>query len=126
RAIVTGHVDGKRRGGTNAICNGNHLQVRRRWRRGRVAKVADFGLAKLAEGSGSGFTQSGMGGGTPFYIDPEQCEAKPLDPRSDIYSLGATYYSLLTGKNPYADSDSVPQLMYAHCHSPIPDPRSII
>jgi serine/threonine protein kinase len=89
-------------------------------------KVADFGLAKSAEGSNSGFTQSGMVVGTPFYMSPEQCEAKPLDPRSDIYSLGATYYSLLTGKNPYADSHTVPQLMYAHCHAPIPDPRSII
>jgi ABC-type branched-subunit amino acid transport system substrate-binding protein len=89
-------------------------------------KVADFGLAKSAEGSGSGLTQSGMVIGTPFYMSPEQCEAKPLDPRSDIYSLGATYYSLLTGKNPYPDSDSVPQLMYAHCHAPVPDPRSII
>jgi ABC-type branched-subunit amino acid transport system substrate-binding protein len=87
-------------------------------------KVADFGLAKSA--GGSGLTRSGMVVGTPFYMSPEQCEAKPLDPRSDIYSLGATYYSLLTGKNPYEDSGSVPQLMYAHCHAPIPDPRSII
>jgi serine/threonine protein kinase len=87
-------------------------------------KVADFGLAKSA-GVG-GLTQSGMAVGTPFYMSPEQCEAKPLDTRSDIYALGATYYSLLTGKDPYADSESVPQLMYAHCHAPIPDPRSII
>jgi ABC-type branched-subunit amino acid transport system substrate-binding protein len=63
--------------------------------------------------------------GTPFYMSPEQCEAKPLDQRSDIYSLGATYYSLLTGKSPFHESDSVPQLMYAHCHGPVPDPRSL-
>jgi serine/threonine protein kinase/ABC-type branched-subunit amino acid transport system substrate-binding protein len=88
-------------------------------------KVADFGLAKTTGGSSRDFTQTGMLVGTPFYMSPEQCEAKPLDPRSDIYSLGATYYSLLTGKSPFSASESVPQLMYAHCHSPVPDPRSI-
>jgi ABC-type branched-subunit amino acid transport system substrate-binding protein len=62
--------------------------------------------------------------GTPYFMSPEQCEAKPVDQRGDIYSLGATYYCLLTGKSPYHDSESVPQLMYAHCHRPTPDPRS--
>src|SRR5262249_5989184 len=54
-----------------------------------------------------------------------QCEAKPLDHRTDLYSLGATYYSLLTGKHPFHDTDSIPQVMYLHCHGPIPDPRSV-
>ncbi len=88
-------------------------------------KVTDFGLAKVAAGSGRHFTQTGMVVGTPFFMSPEQCEARPLDQRSDIYSLGATYYSLLTGKQPYHETDSVPQLMYLHCHGPIPDPRSV-
>jgi len=88
-------------------------------------KVADFGLATAAGGSGREFTQTGMVVGTPFYMSPEQCEARPLDRRSDIYSLGATYYSLLSGKSPFQDSESVAQLMYAHCHGPIPDPRSV-
>ena len=88
-------------------------------------KVADFGLAKAAAGAGRHFTQTGMVVGTPFFMSPEQCEAKPLDHRSDIYSLGATYYTLLSGKHPYQDTDSVPQLMYLHCHGPIPDPRSV-
>ena len=47
-----------------------------------------------------------------------------MDHRTDIYSLGATYYSLLTGQHPFYQSDSVPQLMYQHCHGPIPDPRA--
>jgi hypothetical protein len=88
-------------------------------------KVADFGLAKSADGSGKEFTQAGTVVGTPFYMSPEQCEARPLDHRSDIYSLGATYYTLLTGKRPFANSETVPQLMYAHCHSPAPDPRAV-
>src|SRR6516165_2108029 len=88
-------------------------------------KVADFGLAKAVAGAGRHFTQTGMVVGSPFFMSPEQCEAKPLDHRSDLYSLGATYYSLLTGKQPYQGTGSVPQLMYLHCHGPIPDPRSI-
>jgi urea transport system substrate-binding protein len=88
-------------------------------------KVADFGLAKAAADVGRHLTQAGVVVGTPFFLSPEQCQLKPVDHRSDLYSLGATYYSLLTGKNPYQGTDSVPQLMYLHCHGPIPDPRSI-
>ncbi len=87
-------------------------------------KVADFGLAKSAGGNGREFTQAGTVVGTPFYMSPEQCEARPLDHRSDVYSLGATYYTLLTGKRPFSGSETIPQLMYAHCHTPAPDPRS--
>jgi urea transport system substrate-binding protein len=89
-----------------------------------AVKVADFGLAKTSADSGRHLTQTGTAVGTPFFMSPEQCEAKPVDHRTDIYSLGATYYSLLTGKNPFETSGSVPQLMYQHCHGPIPDPRS--
>lgn len=88
-------------------------------------KVADFGLAKTSADSARHFTQSGMLVGTPFFMSPEQCEGKTLDHRSDLYSLGATYYTLLTGQHPYEDTQSVFQLMYMHCHGPIPDPRSV-
>jgi urea transport system substrate-binding protein len=87
-------------------------------------KVTDFGLAKATSDSSRNLTQTGTAVGTPFFMSPEQCEAKPVDHRTDIYSLGATYYSLLTGRNPFQNSESVPQLMYQHCHGPIPDPRS--
>jgi urea transport system substrate-binding protein len=89
-------------------------------------KVSDFGLARVAADPGRHFTQTGMVVGTPLFMSPEQCEARPLDQRSDIYALGATYYSLLTGKGPFQDSDSVPQLLYLHCHGPIPDPREAV
>jgi urea transport system substrate-binding protein len=87
-------------------------------------KVADFGLAKSAGDTGRHLTQTGTAVGTPFFMSPEQCEAKAVDHRTDLYSLGATYYSLLTGKYPFHQSSTVPQLMYAHCHGPIPDPRA--
>ena len=88
-------------------------------------KVTDFGLAKAATDSGRGHTQLGVVVGTPCYMSPEQCESRPMDARSDIYALGATYYSLLTGKRPYHQIESVTQLMYMQCHGPILDPRAI-
>ncbi len=88
-------------------------------------KVTDFGLAKATSDQSQQMTQAGTVIGTPFFMSPEQCQGETVDARSDIYSLGATYYSLLTGKNPYHDSSSVPQLMYAHCHGEIPDPRAV-
>jgi hypothetical protein len=88
-------------------------------------KVADFGLAKGAADSRRQFTQTGMVVGTPFFMSPEQCEAKPVDHRSDVYSLGATYYTLLTGKYPYHDTEIISQVMFKHCFGPVPDPRAI-
>src|SRR5262249_10199478 len=88
-------------------------------------KVADFGLAKGTADAGRYFTQTGTVVGPPSYMSPEQCQAKPVDHRTDLYSLGATYYSLLTGKSPYHESESAVQSMYLHCHGPVPDPRAI-
>jgi serine/threonine-protein kinase len=65
-------------------------------------KVADFGLARMAcEGDAQELTQVGMTLGTPLYMSPEQVEGKPLDSRSDIYSLGVTCYHMLTGAPPF-------------------------
>ena len=65
-------------------------------------KVADFGLAHFAHGDNAqGLTQVGITLGTPLYMSPEQVEGKPLDPRSDIYSLGVTCYHMLSGSPPF-------------------------
>ncbi len=65
---------------------------------GRV-KVADFGIAKaLEEGD---LTQPGLMVGTARYVAPEQVEGKPVDPRTDIYSLGVVLYELLCGRAPF-------------------------
>jgi serine/threonine protein kinase len=87
-------------------------------------KITDFGLAKTTSARTREMTQAGMVVGTPYFMSPEQCDAKPVDARSDIYSLGATYYSLLSGHSPYEDYDSVLQVMFGHCQGDIPDPRS--
>jgi urea transport system substrate-binding protein len=90
-----------------------------------TAKVADFGLAKQTETQSLMLTQEGFLVGSPYYMSPEQCQGKPVDSRSDIYSLGATYYSLLTGKCPFQDSGSVVQIIFAHCNDDPPDPREV-
>lgn len=86
-------------------------------------KVADFGLAKRTLDTTRQITQAGRVVGTPYFMSPEQCEARQVDHRSDIYSLGATYYTLLTGLNPYDSDGSVVQVMYAHCNAKVLDPR---
>jgi urea transport system substrate-binding protein len=87
-------------------------------------KIADFGLAKNVVRKTQQLTQADQVVGTAYFMSPEQCESRPVDRRSDVYSLGATYYSLITGVNPY-DGRSVVQVMFAHCHANVPDPRSV-
>jgi len=88
-------------------------------------KVMDFGLAKFSAANAQQLTQYGIVVGTPSFMSPEQCEAKLIDARSDIYALGGTYYALLTGKYPYGDTTTVVQVMYSQCHAPVPDPRQV-
>ena len=65
-----------------------------------VLKIADFGIAKPVQDDFS-MTMTSELIGTPLYMSPEQCQASPdLDFRSDMYSLGATFYYLLTGEPP--------------------------
>ena len=90
-----------------------------------TVKVSDFGLAKRTQSQTMQMTQAGHIVGTPYYMSPEQCESRHVDARSDIYSLGGTYYSLLTGKSPFQDSASIIQVMYAHCNAGPPDPREV-
>ena len=77
-------------------------------------KVADFGLARVLEDDLE-LTQHGMTLGTPLYMSPEQAAGKPVDVRSDLYSLGATAYHLLAGRPPFNGATSLAVAM-AHQH----------
>lgn len=67
-------------------------------------KVTDFGLSRIV-GDDVHLTQTGTTMGTPLYMSPEQIMGKAIDPRTDLYSFGATCYHLLTGQPPFmADS----------------------
>lgn len=86
-----------------------------------VAKLLDFGLVKpRAEMEESGVTQEGMITGSPLFMSPEQATADALDARSDIYSLGAVAYFLLTGHAPFEDSKPIKILMAHAGQEPVP------
>jgi hypothetical protein len=89
-----------------------------------LVKLADFGLALTAPGPADSTTPDGQVVGTPLYMSPEQCRGEKIDLRSDIYALGATYYTLLTGRPPF-EADSAMEIMVGHCSKPVPDPREL-
>src|SRR5215469_15847005 len=98
------------------VGNGEELKVGRdrRARRERTAqqsvptvKVIDFGVAKaIAEKTNAMSLTHGGFVGTPAYASPEQFTDAPVDVRSDIYSLGATVWYLLTGHRPFEGATS--------------------
>jgi serine/threonine protein kinase len=85
-----------------------------------VARVLDFGIAKLVGESGApAITQTGLTIGTPEYLSPEQAAAGTLDGRSDLYSLSAVLFEMLTGRTPFYDRDLM-KILIAHTNKPVP------
>ena len=97
-----------------------------------MAKLLDFGLVVahnadgdvVGDGTG-GITQGGMVLGTPAYMSPEQCAGDQTPgPASDLYSLGALGYFLLTGRSPFEGRAPL-QMMLAHLSEQPPSVRAV-
>jgi len=84
-------------------------------------RIVDFGLAKLAETSGE-LTRSDLRIGTPLFMAPEQISRRfgLISEQTDVYGLGATLYTILTGREPFAGRDAVE--LFAHVVSETPPP----
>ena len=88
-----------------------------------LLKIADFGLA-LPHDATTKLTATGMLMGTPGYLSPEQCRGEGVDRRTDIYSLGVTYYELLSGRMPF-QADSPLALLHKILQEEPPDITSL-
>ena len=91
--------------------------------RGSV-KIADFGIALKTQDFSKKLTSTGEFVGTPGYLSPEVCLGKPVDQRSDIFSLGIVLFECLAGRMPFTDESPL-GLMLEVVKAEIPDVRSL-
>jgi serine/threonine protein kinase len=90
-----------------------------------VAKLADMGLAREAADEGAAQMEAGRAYGTPYYISPEQIRGEvDIDFRADIYSLGATFYHMVTGRVPF-DAPTPSAVMHKHLKEVLVPPDHI-
>jgi hypothetical protein len=89
-----------------------------------VAKLADLGLARQTQADLTALTRTGIGMGTPEYAAPEQLlDAARADERSDIYSLGATWYHMVTGRPPFSGASAL-EIYQKHAGEPLRPPKA--
>lgn len=91
--------------------------------RGQV-KIADFGIALATQDLSKKLTTTGEFVGTPGYLSPEVCLGKPVDQRSDVFSLGIVLFEMLSGKTPFSDESPL-GLMLEVVKAEIPDVRQL-
>jgi tRNA A-37 threonylcarbamoyl transferase component Bud32 len=89
-----------------------------------VAKVLDFGMARLERGERKALTQAGAVIGTPSFMPPEQARGETVDHRADIYAVGGILYATLTGQRPH-DKESPAATLLAVLTDEPPRPRSL-
>lgn len=90
-----------------------------------VPKLMDLGLARQMGTDMTALTRTGTAMGTPYYMAPEQVmDAKRVDERADLYSLGATWYHMLTGRAPF-EGDTSFEVFQKHIKEPLKSPRAV-
>jgi serine/threonine-protein kinase len=89
-----------------------------------MVKLGDFGMARLLSTERMTITMGPLRAGTPLYTAPELWRGGVATPATDIYSLGVTYFYLLTGRPPLEGKD-IHSLRTAHLEAPVPDVRSL-
>ncbi|HEV3238124.1 MAG TPA: protein kinase, partial [Gemmataceae bacterium] len=88
-------------------------------------KLSDFGLARhVIESESLDMTQAGAVLGTPMYMAPEQCRGQAVDPRTDVYAMGATLFHLLAGRPPFMSTTAI-GMVEMHCKEPPPPLQSL-
>lgn len=93
--------------------------------REHVAKLADMGLAREMTDLEAAMAEAGRAYGTPYYISPEQIRGQvDIDHRADIYSLGATFYHMVTGRVPF-EAPTPSAVMHKHLKEPLVPPDHI-
>ena len=90
-----------------------------------VVKIMDFGIARALDDATSAMTQTSAVIGTAQYLSPEQARGKPVDGRSDIYSLGCVIYEMLTGRPPF-EGDTPFSVAYQHVQEDPKPPSEFI
>jgi serine/threonine-protein kinase len=86
-------------------------------------KVADFGIATALNSGDVNLTKTGLVMGTATYFAPEQAQGRPVDPRSDLYSLGVVLYEMLAGEPPFQGENPV-TIAYKHVQEAAPSMRA--
>lgn len=116
REVCLGLDDAHAKGVVHRDLKPNNVMMVEGKRGKTIAKVVDFGIARLQRLSSLDMTTQdtlNVVVGTPSYMSPEQCRGKPVDGRSDLYGLGVMMYELITGKRPF-NQDTVQGIMIAH------------
>ena len=105
---------------------GNVMLLKQPDASGATVKIVDFGIAKLtadSEIAQQHLTSAGEVFGSPFYMSPEQGLGQTVDARSDVYSLGVTFFEALTGDLPFKANSAV-DIMLLHQNAPVPELNS--